>query len=57
VFYLLAEGKASAAIADLLFVSPKTIHAHRQHIMDKLGIRTIGELIRYAIREGLISNA
>ena len=57
MFYLLAEGKASAAIADLLFVSPKTIHAHRQHIMDKLGIRTIGELIRYAIREGLISNA
>ena len=57
VFYLLADGKASAAIADILFVSPKTIHTHRQHIMDKLGIRTIGELIRYAIREGLVNNA
>ena len=56
VFYLLAEGKSSSQIADSLFVSPKTIHTHRQHIMDKLGIRTIGELIHYAIREGLIDN-
>ena len=54
VFYLLADGKSSAEIAGTLFVSPKTIHTHRQHIMDKLGIRTIGELIRYAIREGLV---
>ena len=56
VFYLLAVGKSSAAIADALFVSPKTIHTHRQHIMDKLGLRTLGELIHYAIREGLINN-
>ncbi len=55
VFYLLADGKSSTEIAETLFVSPKTIHTHRQHIMDKLGIRTIGELIRYAIREGLIN--
>ena len=54
VFYLLAEGQSSAEIAEALFVSPKTIHTHRQHIMDKLAIRTIGELIRYAIREGLV---
>ena len=56
VFYLLAEGKSSAAIAALLFVSPKTIQTHRQQIIDKLGIGTIGELIRYAIREGLVNN-
>ena len=56
VFYLLAEGRSSAQIAEKQFVSPKTIHTHRQHIMDKLGIRTIGELIRYAIREGLVDN-
>ncbi len=55
VFYLLAEGKSSSEVADELFVSPKTIHTHRQHIMDKLRIRTIGELIRYAIREGLVN--
>ena len=54
VFYLLADGKSSTEIAGTLFVSRKTIHTHRQHIMDKLGIRTIGELIRYAIREGLL---
>ncbi len=55
VFYLLAEGKSSSEVADALFVSAKTIHTHRQHIMDKLRIRTIGELIRYAIREGLVN--
>ena len=54
VFYLLADGQSSSDIAEALFVSPKTIHTHRQHIMDKLGIKTIGELIRYAIREGLV---
>ena len=54
VFYLLADGKSSSDVAETLFVSPKTIHTHRQHIMDKLGMKTIGELIRYAIREGLV---
>ena len=54
VFYLLADGKSSSDVAKTLFVSPKTIHTHRQHIMDKLGMKTIGELIRYAIREGLV---
>ena len=54
VFYLLADGKSSSDVAKTLFVSPKTIHTHRQHIMDKLGMKTLGELIRYAIREGLV---
>ncbi len=54
VFYLLAEGISSSVIAEQLFVSPKTIHTHRQHIMDKLRIGSIGELIRHAIREGYI---
>ncbi len=54
VFYLLADGKSSSDVAKTLFVSPKTIHTHRQHIMDKLGMKTIGELIRYAILEGLV---
>ena len=55
VFYLLAEGKSSSEIAEMLFLSPKTIYTHRQHIMDKLRIRSIGELIRYAIREELVN--
>jgi two-component system response regulator NreC len=54
VFMLLAEGKTTSEVAQSLFVSPKTVHTHRQHIMDKLGLRTTTELIRYAMRQGLI---
>jgi len=54
VFLLLAEGKTPSEIAASLFVSPKTVHTHRQHIMEKLGLRTTTELIRFALRQGLI---
>jgi len=54
VFILLAEGKSTTEVANSLFVSPKTVHTHRQHIMDKLGLRTTTELIRFALRQGLI---
>ena len=53
VLQLIAEGKTSAAIADSLHVSVKTIETHRQQIMIKLKIKTIAELTKYAIREGL----
>jgi DNA-binding NarL/FixJ family response regulator len=53
VLQLLAEGKSTKQIGDLLSVSAKTVETHRQHIMDKLGLRTVAELTRYAIREGL----
>jgi two-component system response regulator NreC len=54
VFLLLAEGKSPSEVASTLFVSPKTVHTHRQHIMEKLALRTTTELIRYALRQGLI---
>jgi two-component system response regulator NreC len=54
VFLLLAEGKTPTEVANSLNVSPKTVHTHRQHIMEKLALRTTTELIRYALREGLI---
>jgi DNA-binding NarL/FixJ family response regulator len=53
VLQLLAEGKSTRQIGDLLNVSAKTVETHRQHIMDKLQLRTVAELTRYAIREGL----
>src|SRR5262245_2012270 len=56
VFLLLAEGKTTSEVAKALFVSPKTVHTHRQHIMDKLGLQTTTELIRFALREGLIKS-
>jgi DNA-binding NarL/FixJ family response regulator len=53
VLQLLAEGKTSKDIAGTLHVALPTVETHRRQIMTKLGIRTIAELTKYAIREGL----
>lgn len=53
VLQLVAEGKPSKAIASELFISEKTVGAHRQNIMEKLRLRSVAELTKYAIREGL----
>jgi DNA-binding NarL/FixJ family response regulator len=53
VLQLLAEGKSTKDMADILNVSVKTIESHRKQIMDKLGLRSVAELTKYAIREGL----
>ncbi len=55
VLQLLAEGNSTKEIADKLCLSVPTIHTHRQHIMQKLGARSIADLVRYAIREGIVS--
>jgi two-component system, NarL family, response regulator NreC len=55
VLQMLAEGKSSRRIAERLHVSVTTVDTHRKHIMDKLGLRSIAELTKYAIREGLTS--
>jgi len=55
VLQLLAEGKTVKQIADHLYLSIKTVHTHRQKIMEKLDIHGIAELTKFAIREGLIS--
>lgn len=55
VVQLFAEGKTTKQIASLLFVSIKTIETHRRQVMDKLGVNSIAELTKYAIREGLTS--
>ncbi|HSI37406.1 MAG: response regulator [Phycisphaerae bacterium] len=53
VLQLLAEGKTSKEIAAALLVSVKTIDACRATIMDKLGLRSVAELTKFAVREGL----
>jgi DNA-binding NarL/FixJ family response regulator len=50
---LLAEGLSMKEIAVRLHLSVKTVESHRKATMDKLGIRSIAELTKYAIREGL----
>lgn len=51
---LLAEGRTSKEIAVELAISVYTVDSHRSRIMKKLGLRTIGELVRFAIQRGLI---
>jgi DNA-binding NarL/FixJ family response regulator len=55
VLQLLAEGRTTTEIASALFVSAKTVETHRKQLMDKLGLRNIPELTKYAIREGFTS--
>jgi len=53
VLQLIADGQTIKEIASHLALSPKTIEAHRQNIMQKLEIHNTAELVKYAIREGL----
>jgi len=53
VLQMLAEGKSSRLIAERLHLSVTTIDTHRKHIMDKLELRSIADLTKYAVREGL----
>lgn len=50
VFRMIGSGKPVREIAENLFLSVKTIEAHREHIKEKLGFKTSAELLRYAIR-------
>lgn len=50
-----AEGHSTREIADRLFISPKTVSTHREHVMAKLGVRSVAGLTKYAIRHGLTS--
>ncbi|MEV7813927.1 response regulator transcription factor [Streptomyces flaveolus] len=54
VLKLVAEGHSSKEIAELLFISIKTVQRHRANLLQKLGLRDRLELTRYAIRVGLI---
>jgi len=55
VLQLIAEGKPTQEIANTLFISVKTVEAHRSKIKLKLKINSIPELTKYAIRKGLTS--
>jgi two-component system response regulator NreC len=55
VLRLIAEGKSSKEIAAILGIAVATVDTYRRQIMEKLALRTIAELTKYAIREGLTS--
>ena len=54
VLRLIALGDTTVEIARKLHVSPRTVESHRAHIYTKLGVRTRAELVRYALRRGLL---
>jgi len=54
VLKLIAEGYTNKQIADMLYMSVKTVMGHRTHIMEKLNIHSRTELVKFAIRKGLI---
>jgi DNA-binding NarL/FixJ family response regulator len=54
IVQLLAEGKSNKEVAQALNISVKTAETHRARIMAKLGLRSIGELVRYAVRNGMV---
>ncbi len=54
VLTLLADGASNAEIADQLSISPKTVARHRENIMGKLNLHSRAELVKYAIRKGII---
>ncbi len=55
VLQLLAEGNSTKEIASTINVSVKTVESHRKNIMDKLDLRSVAELTKLAVREGLTS--
>ncbi|MEM7361018.1 MAG: response regulator transcription factor [Pseudomonadota bacterium] len=55
VLQLVSEGQSSAQIAKSLNLSDRTVDTHRKRIMDKLGIRSVAELTKYAIKAGITS--
>ena len=54
VLQLVAEGKSSKEIAEVLSISPATVETHRAHMLQKLGLRNTAEVVRYAARRGIV---
>lgn len=54
VLQLLGEGKSVGDIADDLHLSPKTVSTYRTRLMEKMGFETTAEIIRYAVKRGLV---
>jgi len=55
VLELIANGQTNQEVADQLFISIKTVETHKANILGKLGFKNVAELIKYAIKNGIIS--
>lgn len=56
ILKLVAEGLTNNQIAEKLVISPKTVDTHRTHVMDKLNLHSRAELVKYAMRRGLLED-
>jgi two-component system invasion response regulator UvrY len=54
ILVMVCRGATSAAIAEVLHLSPKTVETYRSRLMSKLGLSDVPALVRWAIREGMI---
>lgn len=55
IFLLFADGKSTREIGEKLFISVKTVGTHKQHILEKLELKNNSEMVKYAIKKGLIN--
>jgi len=55
VLQLLAEGHSAREIASILQISPRTVEFHKYRMMEDLGMKTVADLIRYAVSNGITS--
>jgi len=54
VFHLMIDGQSSKEIARQLTISAKTVENHRAHVLEKLNARSTADVVRYAMRKGLL---
>lgn len=54
IFILLAEGVSTREIGEKLFISVKTVGTHKQNILEKLGLKNNSDIVKYALKKGLI---
>ena len=55
ILQLIAEGRSTKDVARLLGVSIKTAETHRTQLMKKIGARSVAEVVRYAVRNGVVT--
>jgi DNA-binding NarL/FixJ family response regulator len=55
ILHLIVEGKSVGEIAEQLFISDKTVSAHKSNLLNKLGLRNVADLVRYAIEHKLFA--
>lgn len=54
IFKLFAEGESTREISEKLFISVKTVGTHKQHILEKLDLKSNADMVKYALKKGLI---